>query len=1666
MDTSEFPASDPSLVPSMTRPSPFRAIALRFAICVCIALALLVSPLAAQHGHHKATTPQPTVNPLSCNPAIGCSAGNPPTIWLSPDPRGHHYDYHQSTTMTDTVHWCDDGGLTSTSRYITYNGTNLSDTYRGGTYSGCWAYATSVVTLNLVAGKDSIIASIADNFNQRTTIGGSFTYDPREESVTPKGTVARVLPDTLVTQQFQITNDRPTTQTYALAVICAARLNCQADSSKITLGPTPFNVGVAHVTYSTGTYGSIDTVRLRLASDSNAIDIDTGSVIATANAPRTTVSFTSDNNDDQQLGLCANSCFASTYAYSSVPYVSLGTPRSATLLYNSDRSSARPFVTADVTLAAGSPSPTELRLEVLRNGAHLRYVNGDTILHFQSSASVLAPGQATPVRLVGQIASDSAMATGMDPVNIMVTAVYTDHSEVAIDTTKLMIVNLSTPDLLPVAGWTVAGVQHLFFQTDSTMLIVEGDGSGVYFKCKTYTSACAGPTGDFSQLKSAGSGGSLTYTRYYPDSSRIVFNNLGQMTKQIDRWGNETDLTYDVNGHLYAIQDPLMTYNGGSSRTEIEFWYNTGSFTIAMPGPRGTAASATRGSVVAYDANKRVTTLTDPDSLTTSLGYDPRGRLARVIDRRHDTASFTYDTLSWKLTKVTLPTIAVDAGSGGSTVNAAPVLQYRPWQSTGAPTHATGSSAAAPVRIDTLMATVTNPDSITSRFSVDRWGQPLVTIDALNDTTTIQRTGIFATQVTSPLGQVDSYTYSGAHLVQSLPHNQPATDYFYDDWGMVDSVSGGGAPAQSLKYDATHHWTIARTHGLYPDTTFLDSRGRDTANVDPLQHRTRYFYDATFGTLDSTIAAAGQWSSRTLSAYGLDSISRANGRPAATAWYDQLNRVTRTYIAPGDSATRYRYDGLYQTATTDPKGQLFKNTVNAFGWATKSYDPGDTIGTYTSAQYSASGLVKHARNRRGQWIAFQYDPLGRLTSRRDPIAPADSFQYLKHGRVVIASNSIATDTIAAGTDESDTLTTVLKGSTWFRRVHTKTTGVSADTTTITTSAPAMSFATRTEYWSPSVGALDSIKVGSSKVGYSYNGELLDSAITYPGYTRYVSTTSTHDFYESYFSALAVDTLFAVRYAYDSLGRILSESRDNGYHSGVIFDVGNYAYNNDGALRWYSRGRTQNRSCSPGYGCTFAGETTYQTYGYPTYDPALNQLVQVDSTHGNAKDSAVFALGDRITSWKGATYAYDSDGNRDEKTVGSTHTNYTWSAGGELLSVSNGTTTATYDYDALGQLVRRKTNGAVDRYFLWDNGQLLAELDSSAATKINEFAYQPGVDKPLARITGGSTQFFQMDARGNVTGLTSGASIIQSVRFGPWGDIEQQVGDSLADTRLGWKGLLWEGGPSSLYYVRSRWFDTGTRSFISEDPLALGGARNTYSYADNDPINGVDATGLKTQQCYIEWAFYYNPDTGQIYDGTQFPLYWWCDGGNSNPGDPGHGGGGGADGGTSKKSQPNQQSYADCVKEDGDYFSLQHGLQSLSGGRLGNDAVSGVLLGNSVSDAIDFVQSLFSGNYSKASRVGAGEIIDETGGKVAKVLASKLPNVAVSVRASAAVGVTTTDVSATLLLSLEAEGIIPIGSLASTAAETADGALEALSRVKLPIDLTVSMFSATVCSIGR
>jgi len=70
----------------------------------------------------------------------------------------------------------------------------------------------------------------------------------------------------------------------------------------------------------------------------------------------------------------------------------------------------------------------------------------------------------------------------------------------------------------------------------------------------------------------------------------VTFNNVGRMSAVRDRWGNTTTFTYTGPGQLASIKDPLVS--GDTAVTT--FVYNSGSFTIEPPGPRGIGQSTTR----------------------------------------------------------------------------------------------------------------------------------------------------------------------------------------------------------------------------------------------------------------------------------------------------------------------------------------------------------------------------------------------------------------------------------------------------------------------------------------------------------------------------------------------------------------------------------------------------------------------------------------------------------------------------------------------------------------------------------------------------------------------------------------------------------------------------------------------------------------------------------------------------------------------------------------------------------------------------------------------------------------------------------------------------------------------------------------------------------------
>jgi RHS repeat-associated protein len=129
--------------------------------------------------------------------------------------------------------------------------------------------------------------------------------------------------------------------------------------------------------------------------------------------------------------------------------------------------------------------------------------------------------------------------------------------------------------------------------------------------------------------------------------------------------------------------------------------------------------------------------------------------------------------------------------------------------------------------------------------------------------------------------------------------------------------------------------------------------------------------------------------------------------------------------------------------------------------------------------------------------------------------------------------------------------------------------------------------------------------------------------------------------------------------------------------------------------------------------------------------------------------------------------------------------------------------------------------------------------------VAEFAYA-GTDQPIARITGNSASdtvhYYAQDAVGNVIAQWTGDSIEQHLAYDPWG--AATVTPSVKDTtQLRWKGLLYETGVTSLYYVRARWYDPVTRRFVSADPLGLSAGVNQYAFAGGDPVNGRDPSGM-------------------------------------------------------------------------------------------------------------------------------------------------------------------------------------------------------------------------------
>src|SRR5207247_3131538 len=69
--------------------------------------------------------------------------------------------------------------------------------------------------------------------------------------------------------------------------------------------------------------------------------------------------------------------------------------------------------------------------------------------------------------------------------------------------------------------------------------------------------------------------------------------------------------------------------------------------------------------------------------------------------------------------------------------------------------------------------------------------------------------------------------------------------------------------------------------------------------------------------------------------------------------------------------------------------------------------------------------------------------------------------------------------------------------------------------------------------------------------------------------------------------------------------------------------------------------------------------------------------------------------------------------------------------------------------------------------------------------------------------------------------------------------------------------------TGLYYNRARYYDPKVGRVLSEDPAGTGAGLNLYTYAGNDPVNGLDPSGLSRGVSCEGWVF--------IVDGVEVPC---------------------------------------------------------------------------------------------------------------------------------------------------------------------------------------------------
>ena len=290
------------------------------------------------------------------------------------------------------------------------------------------------------------------------------------------------------------------------------------------------------------------------------------------------------------------------------------------------------------------------------------------------------------------------------------------------------------------------------------------------------------------------------------------------------------------------------------------------------------------------------------------------------------------------------------------------------------------------------------------------------------------------------------------------------------------------------------------------------------------------------------------------------------------------------------------------------------------------------------------------------------------------------------------------------------------------------------------------------------------------------------------------------------------------YAYDSLNRLSEVTEDDGTRTEYSFD----AWGNIAEKAYYHPDDFVFES-----GNVSISGVTEHTVSY-SYDAANRLLSETESVTGSADFSGV------------RTYAYDDAGNLTSKTTsgdyGAKSESYAYDAFGKLIKyLEDGEEKASYKYNGNGQRVEKTVNGVKTKFY-WDGANIKNEGTANAVNVTNYF----GANGVFARKSGLSVNVLYKNGHGDTVLLTSGNTVVRDYEYDAYG--KEKGGSSADENPFRYSGEYFD-SETGFIYLRNRYYDPSSARFISED--THWNTKNMISGDDEQELT-TDAFDIKNE----------------------------------------------------------------------------------------------------------------------------------------------------------------------------------------------------------------------------